>query len=98
MDPGEFIGMIVAFGLVVVVPIVAMTLAHQRRMAELTHGKQGPNPIADQRIAHLEAQVAELRQIVYDQAIRLDDRSDATRRLNQPPAPPTTTETLYRSL
>ncbi len=71
--------MLSGFGFVVVLPIVWLLLAHQRKMAEL-YNRPG-NPANEDRLLRIEHQLSELRQLVYEQTLRLDDRSTAT----QPP-------------
>ncbi len=70
----EMFGIAIGFGLLVVVPLVAMLLHHQRKMAALIKG-QGERPgVTDrERIARLEADVAYLTERVKDQPPPLDE-------------------------
>jgi len=63
--------------LIFMIPIVAILTSHQRKMAQLIHG-QGERradltPIVADRVAGLEREVAELRDLVRRQTIALDD-------------------------
>ena len=61
---------------------VALTLIgthHARKMAEIA--KRGNESGSDARVATLESELSELRQIVAEQAIALDDVSSMHRRL-----------------
>lgn len=51
------------------IPIVAILSHHQRKMAELVHRNGGDN----QLIANLQREVFELRQLVHQHAVALDD-------------------------
>lgn len=53
------------------IPIVAILTAHQRKMAQLIHGTQGPR----EEVEALRREVTELRNLVYQQAIKLDSLS-----------------------
>lgn len=69
MELTAILGILTGFGLVVLLPITALLLTHQRRMAEL-HTKAAflPTPELDR----LRQEVAELKQIVHQQAIQMD--------------------------
>ena len=58
------------------IPIVAILTAHQRKMAELIHGRQEQSnnlsPLV-QEVQNLRQEVFELRQRVNEQQIDLDD-------------------------
>ncbi len=68
LDPGQIAVMIPIFALSI--PIVAMLIKHQQRMAEIIHGtarQQG-----DAEIAQLRSEVYELKQLVHQQMISVD--------------------------
>ena len=52
------------------IPIVAILVNHQRKMAEIIHG--GTNSAAQAELYQLRGEVAELRERVNQQAIQLD--------------------------
>ncbi|MBA3726240.1 MAG: hypothetical protein H0W86_07240 [Armatimonadetes bacterium] len=83
MEIESVIGVLTGFGLVVVVPLVAIMLAHQRRMAALIHGDQGQNSKLAERIDRLQVEVEELRGLVTDQVLRIDDQRARVNRLGQ---------------
>ncbi len=87
VEPIQLIGPLIAFGLVVVVPLVAIFTSHQRRMAELLHRQSSTNATSDHRVAQLEAQISDLRNRVNDLTLLVDDRqpSSLTSRLSPPP-------------
>jgi hypothetical protein len=88
VDIPAVIGVMTGFCLVVVVPIVAMLLTHQRRMAELLNGKREQQEVAEsQRIAALEAEVARLKQQLAVNIIAVDDHRTVAERLAPPPVP-----------
>jgi len=60
------------------IPITAILTAHQRRMAEIIHQGGGNNA---EVIARLAAELAELRNLVHQQSIALDDMSNLQRRM-----------------
>lgn len=68
MDP-EVIAAFAAFGCLVIIPIVAMMLNHQRKMAALLHHSQ-PN---SNEVNELKFEVQRLTQLVHEQAIQNDD-------------------------
>lgn len=74
MDPEAFFGMMIGFGLVVVLPITAILTSHQRKMAELMARRpHNESNQADQaRIARLEAEVYELKQTLQGHIIATD--------------------------
>jgi hypothetical protein len=55
------------------IPIVAILTHHQRKMAELYHGSRQALP--DQDIESLKRDMAELKQVVHQQTIALDNLS-----------------------
>lgn len=92
IDVPAIIGVLTGFGLVVVVPLVAMMLNHQRRMAEIMRGTQEQRGVADERIMRLEHEVGQLRQLLTDNIIEMDDRREVQKRLTPPPPPVQTVE------
>lgn len=88
IDPGELGGMIIGFGLVVVLPIVGMMLGHQRRMAQLIHGDGKANAQLEARIVQLENEVAYMRATLADHVIRLDDYRSIGGKNGSPTLPP----------
>lgn len=69
--------------IILLIPIIAILTAHQRRMAELIHGR-GPRAIApvsteDYRVAAMGQELAELRDTVRRQQIELDDVRERAR-------------------
>lgn len=75
MEPEAFFGMMIGFGLVVVLPITAILTHHQRKMAELVNRRPqiDQHNLADQaRIARLESEVYELKQALQSHIIATD--------------------------
>ena len=74
MDPEAFFGMMIGFGLVVVLPITAILTSHQRKMAELMARRpQNESNQADQaRITRLESELYELKQMLQGHIIATD--------------------------
>ncbi|MBX7131852.1 MAG: hypothetical protein K1X67_04145 [Fimbriimonadaceae bacterium] len=73
------------------IPIVAILTHHQRKMAEIIHGRNGQNapqgaPVSNPEIAALRAEVYELKQMVQSQLIAMDTLQ-STRQATPPPAP-----------
>lgn len=87
IDLPAVIGVLTGFGLLVVVPLVSIMLSHQRRMAEIIRGGQEQRGVADERILRLESEVSQLRQLISDNIIALDDRREVQQRLGPPPPP-----------
>lgn len=79
VDPTGTIAVMLIFGL----PIVAILTNHQRKMAELIHGKG--QSVDNQEVAMLRAEVAQLRDRVNQQTLMLDG---VQRSLTTPPAMP----------
>jgi len=75
--PEEFFGMLIGFGLVVVLPLVAVLTHHQRKMAELVHRNHGQAQ-ASQEISALRQEIYELKQLIHQQAIALDSYASRT--------------------
>lgn len=95
MPPDELAPLIIGFGLMVVVPIVAMMLNHQRKMAELIHKRQGHDAGVETRIDQMQRQIEDLRTLLYDHTIRMDDQRELMRKAT-PPAPPEADEIARR--
>jgi hypothetical protein len=75
MPLGELFGMLVAFGLMVGLPMTAILTSHQRKMAEMLHRQrqeQGLAPDAARKIQQLEAEVFELKQTLQGHIIATD--------------------------
>jgi uncharacterized protein YlxW (UPF0749 family) len=78
--------------LALMIPIVAILTAHQRKMAELYHSRhQG---VSQQDVDSLRREIAELRERVNQQAIALD----SVGRLAAPPVIPTTPPNIEQRL
>jgi hypothetical protein len=56
--------------LIFMIPIIAILTSHQRRMAEIVHGGKNGNP-GD--IDALRREIHELKQLVHQQAISIDN-------------------------
>jgi hypothetical protein len=77
--------------LVFMIPIVAILTSHQQKMAKLIHGEQKENQVNGailQELQSMRAEVAQLREVVNQQALAVDDlrslpRSTMADRLNQ---------------
>ncbi len=54
--PEEFIAVLVV-GLMTLIPITAMLLNHQRKMAEIIHRKAEPTPELLEVLRHMQAQI-----------------------------------------
>ncbi len=57
--------------LIFLIPIIAILTAHQRKMAELIHGKE--NSQQNPEVAALRHEVYELKQLIHQQAIAIDN-------------------------
>jgi hypothetical protein len=55
------------------VAIIAMLIKHQQRMVELMHRHQGP--VLDTRIDALQRDMAELKDLIHQQALAIDGLS-----------------------
>jgi hypothetical protein len=69
------------------IPIVAILTYHQRKMAEIIHGSQAqslPNP----EVEYLRREVLELKQIVHQQTIAIDNFKQLPPRSSSPPQSP----------
>lgn len=76
--------------LMLMIPIVAILTSHQRKMAEIIHGRGQSAPqgtsASNPEIAALRAEVYELKQMVQSQLIAMDSLQSA-RQSTPPPAP-----------
>ena len=82
-EPEVLIAFIFATLAFVVLPMVWLMLAHQRRMAELIHGKAPtaiPPQVVDPQLAN---EMAMLRQTLAQQAIAIDSLAESQRLLAQ---------------
>jgi hypothetical protein len=78
----NFIGL-AAVVLVFLIPIVAILVKHQQRMAEIIHSKQPDQSNVD--VHNLRAEVHQLREIVHLQSIQMDTLLDRQRLLLEAP-------------
>jgi len=76
--------------LALMIPIVAIFVHHQQRMAQILHQNPGQNP----EVSALRQEIAELKTLVHQQAITLDNIATAQRTLSQPPPTPELAERL----
>lgn len=60
--------------IIFMIPIVAILTHHQRKMAELIHGSKGQGH-SGQEIEALRREVQELKQIVHQQTLAIDNIS-----------------------
>lgn len=62
---------------IMLIPIVAILTSHQRKMAEIIHGRQqqqlGHDPLAAQRMSAIEHELAEVKELLKSQTIALDN-------------------------
>jgi hypothetical protein len=92
MDEGV-IALGIGFGLVVVIPLVAMLLQHQRRMAEIIRdNKSNSNDSIDRRMEAMERRMEELGYRVNEAILQHDERASMSR--DTPPP----VEDLHRRL
>jgi uncharacterized membrane protein (DUF106 family) len=63
------------------IPIVAILMAHQRRMAEIIHQQHAQAYQQSPEILALRQEVHELRQLIHEQTIAMDDIRTQTRAL-----------------
>ena len=72
---------------VFMIPIIAILTAHQRKMAELMHQRQPES--SPHELSELRRDVQQLKEIVSQQAIQMDDFLSNQRKLSAgPPAVP----------
>jgi hypothetical protein len=69
-----------SFMIIAAVPLTAILTHHQRKMAMIVHGSGGSHEQM-QKLASLEQELSELRHIVAQQTITLDDVNNLNRRL-----------------
>lgn len=88
IDIPAVIGVLTGFGLVVVVPIVAMLLSHQRRMAELVRGSRSEQAAqANARLDRMEREISLMRQQLTDNILAFDDQRPVAPLQVPPPVP-----------
>ena len=87
IDITGIMGVVTGFGLCVVVPIVWMLLAHQRKMTELVYGNQAQRSMTDERVARLEAEVGHMKRQLAENIIAFDDRRGTLHKLSPPQLP-----------
>ena len=68
LDPATLGVLVPIFALAI--PIVAILTAHQRRMAEIIHSRQ---PVNNMEVDALRQEIQQLRAMVNQQAIAMDD-------------------------
>lgn len=69
---GDFIwGMIPLTALLI--PIVAILVHHQQKMAQIIHGSQARQPVPNPEIDALRREVRELKEIVHQQTLAIDN-------------------------
>ncbi len=95
MDPVEVIGPLIGFGLLVLVPLTAMLLNHQRKMAELIHRRPQDDGLRDQ-VAALSREVQTLRHELHQQIIAAEDVRGLVARATTPPPVPSETDVTSR--
>lgn len=76
----EMAGIIVPV-VIFMIPIVAILTKHQQKMAELIHGNQNQNAFAE--LSYLRAEVAQLKEVVTNQQLALDDMRNRVRTMDQ---------------
>lgn len=87
--PGEWIWVIVPI-CVLMIPIVGILTRHQQKMAEiLNRGSADHNEITS-----LRRELADLKALVHQQTITLDNLAGTQRALNTPPPTPQIAERL----
>lgn len=82
LEPGQIALMIPI--LIFMIPIVAILTSHQQKMAELVRRQ---NPVQDEQLAALRMEVQELKALVHQQAIALDNFIASQPRLTPPASP-----------
>jgi hypothetical protein len=78
-----FFAIVFATLLFVVLPIVIALLAHQRKMAEIIHGKRGQQTLPDENQARMLQEISQLKQLVSQQTLTLDNLQETQRQLEQ---------------
>lgn len=79
-DVVGIIGGVIGLIILLMIPLVAILTTHQRKMAELMHGKRGqlPNP----EVESLRKEMAEVRQLLHQQMIAIDNIARTNSSLN----------------
>lgn len=60
-DPEILAPLILGVGVFVVLPVVVLLLKHQRAMAELLHRNEGADASREERLRHMEAELAVIK-------------------------------------
>jgi methyl-accepting chemotaxis protein len=79
-DFGSEFGPVIAAIGIMLIPIVAILTAHQRKMAQIIHGSQQNRQIDP----NVSAEVNELKQLVYQQSIAIDQLSTKLDKVSAP--------------
>ena len=66
------------------IPIVAILVSHQQKMAQIVHRGLGDNP----EVSALRNEIAELKSLVHQQTITLDNMAGVHKSLDAPPPAP----------
>ncbi len=85
---GEVLPAVIVPVIIFMIPIVAILTKHQQKMAELIHGKGGSG--GNQEVDALRREIAELKHLVHQQTLMLDEVVGNSRQLQSstPPAMP----------
>lgn len=67
------VGPVIAAVLLLMIPIIAILTAHQRKMAEIIHRNQAQSGQLDETAAALRAELARLTQAVHQNTIAIDN-------------------------
>lgn len=84
-DLVEILALMIPLGLVVVVPIVAIVLGHQRKIAEINVKSKSTDAALDRRISNLEFEVQELRDQLHTNILQYEGRPTTVRETETPP-------------
>ena len=68
------LGLAIGFGICVVIPLVAILVSHQQKMTRLLSGDQAQNQALVEKLNQMQAEITELRALVNDQVLQVDDR------------------------
>jgi len=79
-DFGADFGPVIACLGCFMIPIIAILTSHQRKMAMIIHGSQAQQNQQNTQNDALASEVRELKQIVYQQSIALDNLTNEVRR------------------
>ena len=81
-NPGEIFPFMLGV-IMLITPIVAILTSHQRKMAEIIHGRNRVDAMPSATEVQLAGEVARLRDIVAQQAIAIDNMSKSHAALEQ---------------